>query len=450
MQKRYAYIFLFGFLLFLLLLQTTARHEHTLLFLYFGLATVCSFLFVKLSRSIPLKKIIFLAALIRIPFLFFPPNLSDDYYRFIWDGHLVAHLQNPFENIPSKADLNNIPEKQFLIDEIYYNSNDKFFKGIGKYSKNNPTVYPLINQIVFAIAASIGKDNLFLNVFILKLILFVFDILLIQLLIKIIGWLKKPPELVKIYAFNPLVIIEILGNVHFEGATIYFMLLGIWYLHRNKKIAGFVYALGVGVKLIPLIALPLFYKRISTRQLIFFCSLICGITILMFLPFANTNLNSSFGDGIRLYFNKFEFNGSMYYLERFIGQKLAGFNAISIIGIINSIFIFTIIILIAFFSKKKLLKQIFPYILIAFSIFYLFASIVHPWYIIYLLLFSILSGYYYGIVWSILTFSSYYAYQQYDVIEPIWLTTFSYLIVFIIAILELSGLKRLKLEWLIK
>lgn len=451
MQKKYAYIFLFGLLIFLLLLQTTPRYEHAQLFLYFGIATICYILIAKFSGSISLKKIILLAVVIRIPFLFFSPNLSDDYYRFIWDGHLTAHLQNPFKNVPSETDLSNIPEKQFLKEQVYRNQNDKFFKeGIGHYSKNNPTVYPLVNQIFFVIAASIGKDNLFLNVFILKTILFVFDILLIQLLIKILNWLKKPPELVKLYAFNPLVIIELLGNVHFEGATIYFMLLGIWYLHRNKKIAGFIYALGVGVKLIPLIALPLFFKRISTRKFILFLSLILGITLLMFLPFANVNLNSTFGDGIRLYFNKFEFNGSIYYLERFIGEKTVGFNAIQIIGIINSTIIFTLIVLIALFSKKRLLKQIFPYILFALSIFYLFSSIVHPWYIVYVLIFALLSGYYYGIAWSILTFISYYSYQQNDVIEPIWLTTFSYFIVFVIAIFELRSSKRHNLEWLIK
>lgn len=451
MQKKYAYISLFGLLVFLLLLQTTFRYEHTQLFLYFGLASAFYFLFAKLSSQISLKKIILLAVLIRIPFLFFSPNLSDDYYRFIWDGHLTAHLQNPFENVPSETDLSNIPEKQFLLNEVYRNQNDKFFKeGIGHYSKNNPTVYPLVNQIFFAIAASIGKDNLFLNVFILKLILFIFDILLIQLLIKLLNWLKKPPELVKLYAFNPLVIIEILGNVHFEGATIYFMLLGVWYLHKNKWFAGLVYGLGVGIKLIPLIALPLFYKRLSTRKLILFFWLILGLIFLMFLPFANVNLNSTFGDGIRLYFNKFEFNGSIYYLERFIGEKTAGFNAIQTIGIINSTLILITIILIAFFSKKNLLKQVFPNILLALSIFYSFSSIVHPWYIIYILTFAILSGYHYGLVWSILVFTSYYSYQQNDVIEPIWLTTFSYFIIFIIAIFELRNSKRHNIKWLIK
>ena len=177
---------------------------------------------------------------VRLVFLFSIPNLSDDFYRFIWDGSLTASGQNPFKLLPSELPQNH----------IYQHLNSKYY-----YS-----VYPPLLQVIFALGAFLGENNILVNVIVLRLIIIAAELVSIYLITKLLKYFNRPANQVLLYALNPLVITELSGNLHFEAVMLCFLLLSVWFLLNNTKskyyliLSAFFLACSVLIKLLPLYA----------------------------------------------------------------------------------------------------------------------------------------------------------------------------------------------------
>jgi alpha-1,6-mannosyltransferase len=113
---------------------------------------------------------------------------------------------------------------------------------------------------------------------------------------------------------------------------------------------------------------------------------------------------------------------------REIGFQIYGYNQIENIGKIGQVMVLVSAVLILIKSRRNRdLKSIFNYIVWLLLIYYAFASIVHPWYIIYLLTVSIFTNLRFPLVWSFLVVLSYYAYRDVGVVnESYWLIGFEY------------------------
>ena len=285
-------------------------------------------------------------------------------------------------------------------------------------------------------------NNSFQFIVLLRLLLIGFDIGVILILAKLLKWFNKKRELVVLYALNPLVVTELTGNLHFEGVALFFMLTSILFIIQKRHIqAGLLYALAICAKLVPLLLLPFFIFRIQWKPLVVFYSVIAGLTIVLFLPFSDVNLLETMGSSIGLYFNSFEFNGSIYYLFREIGFQIYGYNQIENIGTIGQgiVLISSIMILIKSRETKDF-KSLFTYFVWILLIYYSVASIVHPWYIIYLLTFSILTNLKFPLIWSFVIVLSYYAYKDIGTVEEnYWLIGVEYIILLFAIIWDLKN-----------
>lgn len=389
------------------------------------------------SRS-TFRYLLYLAIGLRGLLLFTTPNLSDDYFRFVWDGNSIVNGINPFESKPSEIIFTASDHDIYLQNEVLNGTSETFPAGMN--SKEYYSVYPPFNQFIFAVASWLSGDNLQLNIFYLRFFLFLFEIGTLYLLVALLKLFDFSKYKVFVYAFNPLVIIELTQNLHFEGVTVFFVLGAVYFLLKQKYIvAGVLYALAITTKLIPLVFLPLFLFKIPFQKLVIFYVAIGVSVFLFFTPFLGVDLLETFGSSIRLYFKTFEFNASVYYLLREIGYWMVGYNTIQVIGQYTPLVVVgSVVLLILFQPNKKEIKDLFQLIVWTLLIYYSLASIVHPWYVIYLLSFALFTNYMFPIVWSGVVVLSYFAYKDIGFVhESLGIVFIEYSLVFIAVVFDL-------------
>jgi alpha-1,6-mannosyltransferase len=233
------------------------------------------------------------------------------------------------------------------------------------------------------------------------------------------------------FFLNPMIILEFTGNLHFEGFTIFFVILSIWiFKHRSMVWTGITIGLAASIKLLPLIFLPALVWRARWKKgiILGFLSLVVFIASLspIFLSAPSNGLIKS----LSLYYQSFEFNASIYYLLRAVGYYFKGYNIIQTLGPRMAILSGLLIIILAI--RSDVIKQdISKTLLFTLTIYLLMGTTVHPWYILPLVPLGVLSGYYYPVVWSFTAFVTYLGYQQEGYELSMWWIFLEYLIVMI-------------------
>ena len=333
------------------------RDEEIQLFLFFTLAFSLYFLLgFKISYNelwLKTKHIIVIAIVARCVLLFMTPNLSDDFYRFYWDGNVVMDGENPYKQIPSFYEFRD-PEKNKVKTSCFSSSINHFPNGMN--SKYYYSVYPPLSQLVFTVSASISGTSLVKNIISIRVILILFECLALFMFIRILDKLNFNRNRIWIYALNPLVIIEITGNLHFEGLTLTLMLSAFYLILIGKRfVSGVFYGMAICTKLIPLMFVPLLYPLIKTKGYALFLIGLIVSSFFLFLPFLNLQLLDTFGSSIGLYFQSFEFNASLYYIFRWIGEFFTGYNEIGIIGKITPFITIGALLIFFYYSTIYLL-----------------------------------------------------------------------------------------------
>lgn len=401
-----------------------------------GLYTGLFFLFYKLVQISKhnLKFLTWMAFGFRAIFILAIPNLSQDFYRFLWDGRMILEGFNPYLFTPESFIANG---------EIPVTQAQELYAGMGNLSASHYTNYPPLNQLCFVIAGLFAGKSILGSVVVLRLIIIAADFGTLHFGQKLLEKLKLPAHNIFWYILNPFIIIELTGNLHFEGVMIFFLVWSLYLLHSGKrKLAAVVFACSVSIKLIPLLFLPLFYKwftkgetstKLKITKLMSFYAIVGAITILLFLPFYSSQFVSNYAETVGLWFHNFEFNASLYYIAREIGYSITGYNEIAIIGTITAIIVFLFVVAMAFFRRNLSTIQLITAMLFALSFYYFTATTVHPWYIVTLLILSIFTKYKFPLVWSFVIILSYLAYLQIgkaDKSENLWIIALEYTIVY--------------------
>ncbi|WP_462247850.1 hypothetical protein [Ekhidna sp.] len=382
------------------------------------------FCYIFLLQKVDHTRLLFTAGIISRILLFFSlPILSDDLYRFIWDGTLLNSGIHPFAELPIEHVGKGIDG---ITPELFERLN----------SPNYFTIYPPLNQFIFWLSVIVGQGNWLVSANVIRLIIYSADVGSFIVLRKLLMHYQKPQTLALWYWLNPLVILEFTGNLHFEGLVIFFTLVGIYLFEKNRKwgsAAGF--GLAIGTKLLPLIYLPfLFLKGLYEKK--WLIAILSGIVgLLTLLPLLDETFISAMSESLDLYFRSFEFNASIYFVARAIGYWIYGYNNIALIGpllsIVSIISILTVSI-VGLWKKWSIPKTL----LFILTIYLLFTTTVHPWYIIPLISFGILAGYWYPIVWSLMIFLTYSGYSEGGFELPMYVIVIEYLIVAIVALVE--------------
>ncbi|HEY6572527.1 MAG TPA: glycosyltransferase 87 family protein, partial [Candidatus Eisenbacteria bacterium] len=218
------------------------------------------------------------------------PRLSEDIYRYLWDGRLVAEGVNPFPHAPADPALARYHDA--LLGHLNH--------------ADVPTIYPPMAQYLFGAAARLAVEP-----WAWKATLLALEALLLLALVSLLRARGLPPERLLLYFWNPLVIVESFGSGHVDLAAAAFLLFALA-LHEGKRprLSGLAFAAAVLVKYMPLLLAPALLRRRAYGTLA--VAAIAGAAL--FIPFVAAG--PALWTGLSTYLRNWEFNGSLYALAR--------------------------------------------------------------------------------------------------------------------------------------
>ncbi|MEM6797278.1 MAG: glycosyltransferase family 87 protein, partial [Acidobacteriota bacterium] len=185
---------------------------------------------------------------------------DNDVWRYLWDGRVVLGGVDTYRLSPAEIEeLADGGDARFewFEEEAWASLHPRI--GYPGYR----TIYPPLAQAVFALCAAVAPAS----VAFFKLLLLLFDVCTCLLLADLARRVRGRPELVLIYAWNPLVIKELIGSAHVDAILIFFLVLSAWLLERGRSRLALA-ALGgaILIKLTPLLLIPLFWRRTPWRS----------------------------------------------------------------------------------------------------------------------------------------------------------------------------------------
>ena len=420
------------------------RSQFSMLILGVAVLFGSSYFLIK-SSQFTVSQLFGVAMLFRLILLVVMPNLSQDFYRFIWDGRMLLSGFNPYLTTPK-----NLIEQGFTS----MSQAQELYEGMGLLNASHYTNYPPLSQLCYYVAALFGSKSIFISAVVLRLQIILADIGVFYFGKKILDHLQLPVKSVFLYLLNPFIILELTGNLHFEAVMVFFLLWSIYLLFKKQWIASaIVLGLSVSVKLIPLLFLPLFvlyflenkfsFKKLLQKQTqkavlkyVSFCILVIGTTLVTFSPFISSELIDNFGASIGLWFQNFEFNASIYYIIRWIGFQVVGWNIIGTVGKILPLVVFFVVLIFSL-ARRNYDKQVLVYSML-FSVcsYLLLSTTIHPWYLTIPLALSMFTKYRFVWAWTFCIFFSYHAYRFPEFKEHMGWVALEYLTVLSVFVYE--------------
>ena len=412
--------------------NSVLKPDFTQLISVYAVGFVGLLLSFKFSTTKDLVWILLSGLIIRVFMISGTPELSNDFFRFIWDGEMMKLGILPYAKTPNEV-ISSAPE-------VFQNSELRaLYHGMGELSQSNYSNYPPINEILFFIAAKLG-GTLSSKIIVLRIMIILADVGIVLVGLALLKLINQNTKNILLFPLNPFIILEFTGNLHFEGVMMFFFLVAIYlYLKDLKLLSALFFAFSVLTKVLTLIFLPIFLKKGKLKD-----GLVYGVLVALFIgiiayPFFSNMGSAGYTNSNLLYFQTFEFNASFYFLAREVGFWIIGYNAIAYIGP-GLAFISLTLILLGYFTKRnEPISKMFTVLPIAFLIFLSFSTTVHPWYIAILLIVGIFSNYKFPILWSFLAYLSYYYYAEGMNVALFYiLVAVEYILVFGLAIYEMK------------
>ena len=289
-----------------------------------------------------------LAAVWHLLFLVKPPFFDDDVRRYLWDGRVQRLGYNPYIVIPSDPALARLhtPETREL---------------------NNPDVpspYPAGAELFFRAITAIHEST-----FALKVAFVVCDWAIVLLLFDVLRRAGQGEHWVLAYAWQPLLATEVAGSGHIDIVGALLLLVSFAALGRRwRALAALAFGLAVSVKLLPLVLLPLYWRRVRGRDGAL-AALVVGLLYVPFLHHGRIPIGS-----LGTYIQHFRFNDPVFaMLERVAAPQLVVGLAV-LVGFLTAIWL-----------RRKSAgpsPEAFAWPMTA-SL--LCAPVVYPWYLLWLL-----------------------------------------------------------------
>lgn len=277
-----------------------------------GLSFAATLALVVLWRRDPVsrREVLWGALLLRLAFLPLLPGLSDDLYRYLWDGWMQVEGINPYRYVPESDALASY-QSSVLFERM-----------------NSPayyTVYPPLAQLVFAVGGAVHAVLGWpAGYYVLKGVLATAELGGVLLLSRLVS-----ARCLLLYAWNPIVLLETAGQGHTEALLVPCLVAVLWAVRQgNGRLASAAVA-GAGlVKIYPFVLGPFLLRRFGWRA-VWPGAL---TTILLCLPFAAPYTLPHLKASVDLFSQLFEFNAGLYYLTKYGAWLVSGADWSKVIG----------------------------------------------------------------------------------------------------------------------
>ena len=324
-----------------------------------------------------------LAAVWHVLFLMRPPGADDDIHRYLWDGHVQRLGYNPYILVPSDPAVSGLHTTETR-------------------SLNNPDVpspYPPGAQLFFRAVTAIHE-----SVLALKVAFVICDLAIVLVLLDVLRRSGQAAHWILAFAWNPLLATEVAGSGHIDIVGVLLLLVSVAALWRSwRALAAIAFALAVGVKFLPVVLVPLYWRRLRIRDAL----LAVFVFVLLYLPFLNKGRipMGSLGN----YIQSFRFNNPAFaMLERVWPPQLIVALAV-LIGFATAIWL----------GKKSatVSPQAFAWPMAATL---LCAPAVYPWYLLWVLPFLRSASTAPIMIWTVSIIPTYYVWHLRTLGQP-WL-----------------------------
>jgi hypothetical protein len=324
-----------------------------------------------------------LAALWHFSFLLTPPGPDDDIHRYVWDGRVQRFGNNPYIVVPSDPALAGLHTPETLT----LNHPDL------------PSPYPAGAELFFRAVTAIHE-----SVFALKVAFVVCDLAIVLILLDILRRSGQAAHWVLACAWNPLLAVEVAGSGHIDIVGALLLLVSFAALGRRwRVVAALAFGLAVSVKLLPIVLLPLYWRRVRVRD----AALAATLVGLLYVPFLNHG-RIPIGS-LGTYVQSFRFNDPVFaMLERVASPQLVAGLAV-LVGVFTAIWMRR--------KSETLSADAFAWPMAA-SL--LCAPVVYPWYLLWLLPFLRSASTVPIIIWTVSIIPTYYVWHLRTLGRP-WL-----------------------------
>jgi alpha-1,6-mannosyltransferase len=204
------------------------------------------------------------AIIFRVTLLFSHPIQEDDFYRYLWDGKVVASGLNPYRVAPLTVRNQETGHAELQAYSRIPVEDDAFALILSRVNHPAvPTIYPPLAQAVFGLVALVAPGSLVA----LRLVFLGCDLGICGLIIALLKRLGISPLLVIVYAWSPLVMKESINSAHYDAVPTFFLVLALWSSLKEKVLLTYTsLALAVLGKVYPLLVVPFFLWRTWTTQ----------------------------------------------------------------------------------------------------------------------------------------------------------------------------------------
>jgi hypothetical protein len=248
------------------------------------------------GRGPSLRVVLLVSLALRLPFYALGPALSDDLFRYVWDGQVQQAGISPYTFAPDS------PVLLALRDANWPQINHPELR----------TPYPPVAQVLFWLGSLLTGEG-----WGVKLVLGATELAGVWGIGRLLEKRGESAGLALGYAWNPLIIIEFAWSGHIDAAALGFFGVALWGLlspggsRWSRYVGGFFFGLAVWVKYLPLLALPALWKGVDrgARRGLLAAPLVLAVALPYYLGAGESSAGS-----LGVYARRWVFNDSGHAL----------------------------------------------------------------------------------------------------------------------------------------